>query len=559
MAEAGWYTDPEHAGWLRYYDGQQWTEHREQEHSAAQSPGQPQPEAITQALPQPSYAEAPQYSGADTYQQPAYEGWSPTAALPAAGLLTAPPAQRGSRNKFILICAVVVVVVAGLLTGGYFAFLRGSPSLTYQGHKIDDAAGTLRAAETNLNALVTKRHGAKDSDTRCYYAVPKSPASGTKKTDVDSDLRCGPVLFVDGDAAQTYLNFGLTNASSSGAAKLTAASQPEAATPAAIPSELKLERPDGKTAPSGSGGLKVPSPPSADKDALVSADITGATVPAAAATAVMGSLSGGVSLTNLGPVMRYGHGDDARTAPSGEKLIAFKTAGSMGNDGTSTDLSAKAVVSVDGASGRSLPAKTAAYYVVAVPSSAKTVDLVLVDGGLTQSISLLDGKPGPNNIQVLARQNRTATSGATANLTFGYSPEVGFEDGSSGTSQTATATYSRATLSYTDDGGSAPVTASSASTAILHIGLSYTGTHDAGPFAFPAGLVTFTPTGGAAIAAKNAGTDDEVYLVFEVPAGVTTGTITIGGTVNQTYGNSSGTYKESVPTPVSIPFSLTAR
>ncbi len=509
MAEAGWYPDPDHEGWLRYFDGQVWSEHREQ--------------AV-----------------------------APTSAPPL------PARRRISRSKVIIGGAAVVVLVAGLVTGGYFAFFRSSPSLTYQGHKIDNAAGTLSAAESNLDAVVAKRHGAKDGDTRCYYAVPKTPAAGAKKTDVDTDLRCGPVLFVDGDPAQSYLNFGLTTSSTAGAVRLTAADQPESATPAELPTELQLKRPDGKSAPAGSGGLKAPSPPPADKDALVSADLTGQTVAKAPATAVMGSLSGGIALTNLGPVSRYGHGDDARTAPAGQKLIAFATTGAMGNDGTSADLSAQAAVSVDGGTGRPLPAKAAADYVVAVPTTAKTVDLVLSDSGLTQSISLLDGKPGAGNIAVLARQNRELNSGATAAITFSYSPAVGFEDGTTGTSQTATATFSRATLSYTDDGGATAVTASSPGTAILHVGLSYSGTHDAGPFAFPAGLVTFTPTGSAAVPAKNTGTDDQVYLVFEVPAGVTTGTITIGGTVNQTYGNTSGTYKESVPTPASIPFSLTA-
>jgi hypothetical protein len=521
MAEAGWYPDPGNPGWLRYFDGNEWTEHRD---------------PIASTVP---------------------TDWQPTGTFPPVP----PPVQPSrstNRGRLLLIGGVVLVLVAGLLTGGYFLFLRGGPTLTYQGHQISDAKGVLTTAESNLSAVVSKRHGAKAADTRCYYAVPTTAAPGAKKTDVDQDLRCGPVLFVDGDAAQSYLNFGLRNSQTSGQAKLTVASQPEAPTPAAIPADFTLKRPDGKTPPSGSGGLTPPAPPAADKGVLVSADIGSQNLAKAPDSAVMGSLSGGISLTNLGPVTRYGSGDSARSAPAGQKLIAFKTAGAPGNDATSSDLSASAGVSVDGSAAKPLPTKVGAYYVLAVPTSVKTADLVLANAGLTQSISLLDGKPGPNNIAVLARKNRVVSTPATAPVTFTYSPEVGFEDGSSGTSQTATATFNSGDLSYVNTATGTAVTASSAKTAILHLDVYYAAVHDPGPFAFPADLVTFTPTGGAPIAAKDIGGAKGVYLIFEVPAGLTTGTITLSGSATQTYGNTTGTYKESVPTAVTIPFSLAA-
>jgi hypothetical protein len=533
MAEAGWYTDPEDDGSLRYFDGQVWTEHRQ--------PAGP----VHEAQPAASWDSNP------TWQSVGF----PIDQAAAPGQAPQKPKRRG---RVVLICAVVAVVVAGLLTGGWYLFLRSGPSVTYQGHPIDNAAGVLTTAESTLSAIVTKRHGAKASDTRCYYAVPKTPAQGAKKTDVDSDLRCGPVLFVDGDASQSYLNFGLSNSQNSGNARLASSPLPEVATPAAVPTELTLKRPDGKTPPSGSGGLTPPPPPSADTDALVSADIGSQGVPKAPNGAVMGSLTGGISLTNLGPVTRYGHGDDARSAPAGETLIAFKTAGAEGNDETSSDLSAKATVSIDGGAGRPLPARSAAYYVLAVPTTAKKADLVLSDGGLSQSLSLLDGKPGAGNIAVLARQNRTVTSAATTPFTFTYAPEVEFSDGTGGTSQTATAQFTQADLSYVDDGSGTAVTASSPSTAILFINVHWTGTHDQGPFGFPASLVTFTPTGGTAVAAKDVGGASKDYLLFEVPAGLTTGTITISGSATLQYADATGSYKESVPTAVTMPFSLPA-
>ena len=521
MAEAGWYPDPELAGSLRYFDGETWTAYREP------PSGDTPAEAAPIATPDKSFWAQPLWSGPN-------------------------------RNKLLLIGGLVVVLVAGLITGGVFLFSGNGRTFTYQGNRISDPSGVLKAGEANLAAVVQRRHGATASATRCYYAVQKTPAAGTKKSDVAPNLRCGPVLFVDGDPAQSYLSFGLTNTQSSGQAKLTVASQPVPPAPSAVPPALSLERPDGKTPPSGSGGLTPPAPPAAAAGALASAEIGAQNVPAAPAGAVMGSMSGGIRVTNLGTVARYGTGDAARSAPKDQKLIAFKTEGAEGNDGTSTDLSPSATVSVDGAAGQPLPAKSGAYYVVAVPSGAKTVDLVLINAGLTQSISLLDGKPGANNVVVLARKNRSVTTPATAPLTFTYAPAVGFEDGTSGTSQTATATFNSADLSYSNTVTGTTVTASSPTTAILHIDVYYTAAHDPGPFAFPAELVTFTPTGGTAIAAKDIGGAKGVYLVFEVPAGLTTGTITLAGSATQTYGNATGTYKESVAAPVTIPFTLAA-
>ena len=46
-------------------------------------------------------------------------------------------------------------------------------------------------------------------------------------------------------------------------------------------------------------------------------------------------------------------------------------------------------------------------------AAATAVDLELHDGGLNQSISLLDGKPAATNIAVLARTDRFAAKNTT--------------------------------------------------------------------------------------------------------------------------------------------------
>ncbi len=82
-----------------------------------------------------------------------------------------------------------------------------------------------------------------------------------------------------------------------------------------------------------------------------------------------------------------------------------------------------------------MPTGSEQFYVVAVPTTATAVDLELHDGGLNQSISLLDGKPAATNITVLARTDRFAAKNSTTyTATYSYSPEVLFPDGTPGTS-----------------------------------------------------------------------------------------------------------------------------
>ena len=74
--------------------------------------------------------------------------------------------------------AIVVVVLAGLITGGVLLLSGGDSSFTYQGKSISGAAKALDQAQTNLNKVVTQRHGVTSSSTRCYFALPTDPAKG---------------------------------------------------------------------------------------------------------------------------------------------------------------------------------------------------------------------------------------------------------------------------------------------------------------------------------------------------------------------------------------------
>jgi Protein of unknown function (DUF2510) len=619
MSQPGWYPDPYLPGTEQYYDGQTWSGQRRPvggaagqpgaEPSAAAGPaeqwsGQPATAADTHDEAETtqghrlgwqgpdSGAPAPSWQDQPTLQQPAWQdqptwqdqtaaeqhaagetAWSsqPAWQQPAWQAESQPPAtpypgqpgweprrqsrQRSRRLPIILV--LCVVLVAALAVGGWLLTRKSSPAFTFDGKRIDKADQVLSGAESTLTALVTSRHGARNADTRCYYAIPSTPVSGGKKTDVDHAAWCGPVLFVDGDPAKAYLSFALTSTPASGGnLTLNASAAPQSKDPSAPPSGGTLKRPDGKSAPSGSGGLAVPAPPPADKDVLASAPLGSQNVPAAPSGAAIGALIGGVRLTKLGHVSRYGSGDDARSAPAGQQLIAFQTTGFHGNDGDA-DLSGETTISVDGAAGRAMPSATGSQYVVvAAPTTAKSVEILLSADGVRQTLSLLDGKPGSANIAVLRRTHRTTSVGKSQQITVKYSKTVAFPNGTSGTSQPITVHVTGAALDYAIFGDK--VRASSPAKALLRPEITFSDPFVPGQnFALDPGELQFTPAGGTAIRAKDANPDSgRILNYFEVPADITSGALTVTGSFQSTFTNTGETYTTTIATPFSVTLSF---
>jgi hypothetical protein len=548
MASPGWYPDPQDANWHQYYDGHRWTGERRAV-NAPFPPSEPlpsyQPQAWEQPQPQP-WAQPPQP------QQPWERG-------PWAQPWGQPPPRR--RSRVPLIVGLVAVLAAGLSVGGYLLF-RGesSPTFTFDGKAIDSPNKPLQQTAAIVRSLVSSRHGAQSKDTRCYYALRAQPTQGAEKSDIDDSIWCGPVLFVDGDPGKQYLRFPLNSQPTNGdKVTLTPSGQPISDDPESVPSGFTLKRPDNATPSSGPGDLSAPAPPPAAANALLATDVGTVTVPSAPHGAMIGSINGGVTLTRLGTVRRYGSGDTARCAPRGSQLLAFRLTGAMGDDGVPADLSSHAKVSINGGAGRRLPnADTDQYLVVAVPNSARSVELVLNDGGYQQTLSLLSGKPGSRNIKVLTRSHRHSDVHRTGSVRFTFSQTVGFPDGSSGTSQTGTFTVDGATLAF-----SLPtkhVKASSTSKALLYIEAMYTVPQSPGRnLGFPPETMTFTPAGGAPIRARNVATSaDLVYDIFEVPADLTSGTLHIAGSFTEKFVNSSSSYTTAVATPITVPVTFPA-
>ncbi len=492
--------------------------------------------AYTQQLP-PTYAApsdaayaAPQNPGqyAPPQQYPGYQQ----------------PAPKTKRGRLFIILGVCVVLVAALLTGGWFLFLRSSPSYTYQGKSISKPADVLTQAKKNLDAVVTARHGATNSDTNCYFAKTTKPASGARKSDIDSEVRCGPVLFVDGDAANAYLSFPLTS-SGTGTVTLTPATKPDPDQPQAVPTTFTLSRPDGKKA-SIPGDLKVPAPPAADKDAFISAPLGKSTIAAAPAGALMASLSGGVRLSKIGKIDRYGAGDDARSAPDGQQLYAFTIDSIPGQESDESMMSHLTVV-IDGGSGRPLPTATDSdAYVLAAPKDAKSINLLMDADGFQQTVSIIDGTVGAKNIAVLTRQNYQQT------LSVSTPFSIALTRGGSHGSVSATMSATGASLSFwAPDKTTHPDTTADA---FLIVDVGFNDSAGDTNVGFEPTLVSVTPTGGAAIKARNLATDPtKILLGFEVPATFTTGTLTIAGS----FVDSDGITETITPT-LTVPIAIAA-
>ena len=534
--------------------------------SYGQSPGSPSA---------PSYASVPSYPSAPSYgQSPGYSpgpGYSPQGQAapgyagpggpgsfsPAGGYPAPGPAGKPAKNRALII-GLCVLLVAGLGTAGWLVLRpKSSPAFTFSGHRIANADAVLTAAQATTAKLVTSRHGASNSDTRCYFARPSKPASGTKKSDIDANAYCGPVLFVDGDKTQTYLSYPLSQGGTkSGATTLTASTTPRTPDPQAVPAGLTLARPD-KVAPKSGVALAVPAPPPAPADFFTTApDLAGQSIPAAPAAAVMGSRYGGVRLTHLGRLARYGHGDSARSAPTGQKLIAFQIAAAP-SDSDSLAAFPDGTLTVGVAGHTHTVPRNTTPVLIAIPDSATTANLVLSDAGVTQTLSLLTGKPGAANLAVDRRTHHTVAGGAQQTIAF--------KESAPGASITRTAhvkLYASGLRYWVNLTAGDTRHASSPGTALLNVRLLYTFTGPPkspftssgplGPFAFDPKMLSLHLPDGRVIAARNYATNkDLVYIMFPVPASYTTGRVYVSGHATNVH---NVTF--SVPKPISFPVSV---
>ncbi len=455
-----------------------------------------------------------------------------------------PPPVLSRNDRRPLVVGGAVLAIAAVVGGAFLLIGDDEPDLQWQGEGIDEPEATLEAAERAIEELVEERHGALHDDGRCYFSLPEDESI----RDVGEHVRCGPVLFVDGDPDEPYLSYPLS-LSEDGGTTLVVGDRPVEPEPAALDPGERLARPDDAAAPDGNGGLEPPDPPPAAEDVLGAIDVGPSTVGTPPEGAEIGALNASYELTALGTIDRYGRGDDARSPADGHQLIAFEV--STGPGEAPLPLATPTVqVQVDGGELRDVGTiiDSSSPVVMSVPTDVESVDLVVTDAETTQRLSLLDGVPGEGNIPVLTRDNRDQTLGTA------HEVSATGRDSTGSASVTGTITVRAVYLEWflRDDPSKRPSTPQTAYL-VLELGYAWAGVEpaDAGLSHQPFSMVL---PDGQVLTATNLAPDptNEVIVAIEVPADFTTGTLQIGGIDEQATGLTIDFGSNVYSTPISI-------
>jgi len=320
------------------------------------------------------------------------------------------PRKRRARGPWLTAAALVVVLLVG---GALFLSLRDDP-LVLDGRYVVEPAAVLADADEALADYVQERDGARSEDSRCWFE-----AADAEGDDVGDTLLCGRVLFVDGDADRSWLRFPLSASPQGGDVRVTVAALPTDPEPERLADPGLLRRPDGGSPPEDLAGLQVPPPARAEPGWAAVGPFAGVEYAVPEGPSRLSGPAAAFTVTGLATPDRIGSGDDARRPAEGQRFVAvtYTIAGGEGVSATPPT----ATYQVAGADPVPVePAQiapgTTVEAVVSVPEDAGNADLVVVDGGLEQRLSLLTGAPAEDNVQVLARANRRADVDVTQQL-----------------------------------------------------------------------------------------------------------------------------------------------
>jgi hypothetical protein len=451
---------------------------------------------------------------------------------------SAPTSTRQRVGGLSALLALMVLILTGVVAVVLAVEFRrhSGSSFTFDGRPIEHPDRVLAAAEATVQAAIADKPNVHTADTHCFFAVPHQVGGGRRLPNVDRTAYCAPVLLVDSLTGQPFIRVGLHGQTHGKGERVTVDGLPSSLATVAFPAGTDLIRPDGRQLAASITDLKPPIPPPAPANVFVTADALGTSSAALADLPTqMGGFEGGLSLTHAGQVQRYGSGAAARSAPVGQRLLAFAVNISYSGSGAKPP-TLDWGVAVDGGALRPAPRPTASglYRVIAVPTTAHTVDLVLRSREITQTLSLLTGRPGLQNLAVLARKNWLDPVRKVGDVTLLYA------GADSPQPSRAHITVSGAFLEYWAGGAATDKHPQRRDHAYLDVGITYTQTINGrtrGPFAFPPGLLTLTRHGGLAahpidLAAGIPALRSKIYNVFDVPAQFTTGAITIGGTMH---------------------------
>lgn len=440
-----------------------------------------------------------------------------TSAEPASRV--PPPVLRGRRNRGPWLTATALVVVL-LVGGALFLTLRDDP-FVLDGRYVLAPEAVLADADDALVEHVEERNGVRSDDSRCWFE-----ATGTEGDDVGDTLLCGPALFVDGDADRSWLRFPLAASPQGGDVRLAVAALPTDPQPERLADPDLLRRPDGGSPPEDSAGLQVPPPARAQPGYTAVGPFAGVEYTAPEGPSRLSGPAAAFTVTGLAAPERIGSGDDARRPAEGQRFVAV-TYTIAGGEGLSA-IPPTAAYQVAGA--QPVPVEpaliapgTTVEAVVSVPEDAASADLVVVDGGLVQRLSLLTGAPAEGNVQVLARINRRADVDVTQQLVATLSAP----DRVPARFPVTVALDSASLQWFAGPGGGRTPSDPGRALLVLDVGMALPGSRYS---AVPLAYLSLTLPDGTIL--RPVDLDDDpafVLAAFEVPAGLTTAVVGFRG------------------------------
>ncbi|MGY1750260.1 hypothetical protein [Modestobacter sp. SYSU DS0511] len=469
-------------------------------------------------------------------------GGAAATSAPSADPVADPARRRRRTDPRLVVAGLLVVLLA--IGAVVMLVLRGHP-LTVDGRYVTDPPAVLADADRRFADYVDQRTGARGPDTRCWFQLIDPDG-----TEVARELLCGPALFVGGNPGRSWLRFPLTVTAAGGDVRLRTAGLPADPEPQAVDDADLLFRPDGSRPPSGTAGLRVPEVPRAEPGFTAVGPFPALPWTAPVGPARLSGPAAAVTVTGLATPDVVGTGDAARRPADGQRFLAVRYTVDPG-EGRSTAPPALSYQVPGAAPVPVAPALVApgstVEAVVAVPVDATQADLVVLDDGVEQRLSLLDGSPGPGNVQVLARTNRTAEVGASRQVDADFSAP-----GRVTASFPVTVRLDAATLQwFAGPDGSAQPTDPSRAHLVLDVTMALP---EGDPGAVPVELLTLVLPDGT----RRPGIDlsraaDRVLAAFDVPAGFTDGEVVVRGRATFPDGLTADLGAGEARFPVAIP------
>lgn len=190
---------------------------------------------------------------------PAGSGGTPgrSAARPQAGTAAGrgagtPASVFAKRWTAVAVALTLLVVVLALVLHG------GRPALYWQGEPLANAPQVISRAERAMEAVAKADEGVVSGRSRCYFLLANAATH-----DVESELRCGPVLLPWSRASAPWLAYRLSavparRGSVAGEERLSVALSPAPSSTVALFGSQVLRQPDGSAGPTGAAKLSPP-------------------------------------------------------------------------------------------------------------------------------------------------------------------------------------------------------------------------------------------------------------------------------------------------------------